>query len=308
MRNPLHAPSLRPQRLRRFVLKQGMILLGAALAALGYSLFQVPIQLAAGGISGVGVIVNHFTGWPVGLLYFIMNIPLMVLGYKQLGGMRFLLSTFWAVACFSVFADLFAIQLPLLMDRYPVSDDLLLNAIYGGVVGGLGTGLIYRAGSTIGGTSIPARIISRRTGFPMSQAYMFSDLAIIVSAGFVFSWEKALLAVLTLVLSGIVADFVLEGVSQVRMALIVTDKPKEVSHALMAELGRGLSFWPVKGGYTETERTMIYCTVRRSEIFDLRWAVSRTDPHAFLVIGMAQNAWGGFGFRTLCKGGEDEGE
>jgi uncharacterized membrane-anchored protein YitT (DUF2179 family) len=282
----------------RTVARQGMIAVGAGFAALAYALFQVPFQIAAGGVGGFGIVVNHFTGWPVGLVFFALNLPLMWLGYRKLDGMRFVASTVFAVVVFSAASDAFVAHLPNLMRRYPLSEDLLLNAIYAGIIYGLGSGLIYRAGGTIGGTSIPARIIHKTTGFSISQSYLFTDLAVILLAGFVFSWEKAMLALLALLLGGMTADFVLEGASQVRTAMIVTDKPVALSGALMQHLGRGVSVWPVVGAFTDTEHTMIYCTVRRSQIFDLRYTVSRLDPDAFLVVGVAQNAWG-TGFSRL---------
>jgi uncharacterized membrane-anchored protein YitT (DUF2179 family) len=110
---------------------------------------------------------------------------------------------------------------------------MLLASIYAGVLFGVGMGAIYRAGGTIGGTSVPARILYEWLGFPLSQSYLFTDGAIIFIAGLIFNWGVALLAILTLVLSGTVSDMVLEGVSQVRTATIVTQKPDEVRLAII---------------------------------------------------------------------------
>lgn len=288
-------------RVRRFLLYQGMVLFGAALGALGYVLFQVPFKLAAGGVSGLGIIINHYTGLPVGTLFMLVNLPLIVLGFFKLGRWPFVLSTITAVAGFSVAADLFVITLPDVMRNWPITDDALLAAVYAGILFGLGMGLVYRAGGSLGGSSIPARILHNATGFPLSQSFMITDLAIILAAGLVFRWEAALLAFLSLILAGIVSDFVMEGSSQVRTAMIVSEHPKELSYALMRELGRGVSMWSIRGAYTDADRTMLYCTVRRSQVVDLKYIVSKVDPKAFLVIGMAQQAWGGFGFGELKR-------
>jgi uncharacterized membrane-anchored protein YitT (DUF2179 family) len=279
--------------------QQFVIGVGAALAALGYVLFQVPFDLAAGGVSGLGIIINHFTGLPVGTLFLLINIPLLVLGFHQLGRWRFLFNTVLSVVVFSVASDLFLKHLPETMRTWPLTDDPLLSAIYAGIVYGLGSGLVYRAGGTVGGTSVPARILHIRRGFPMSQSYMFTDLAVIVLAGLVFSWEQAMLALLSLGLTGMFSDFVLEGISYVRTAMIITNHPRRMSKALMAELSKGVSLWPITGAYTEQSRTMIYCTIRRSQITELKQVVSREDPKAFLVIGVAQQAFGGVGFAHL---------
>ena len=280
---------------RRAIWRQGRILLGGLMAALGFTLFQVPFDLAAGGVSGLGIILNHFTGFPVGMTVLALNVPLLVLGFYQLGRWRFLFSTVLAVLCFSFGIDFFNIYLPHITQSWPITDDLLLSSIYAGVLFGIGMGIIQRAGGTVGGTSIPARILYERMGFPMSQSYLFTDGAIILLAGFLFRWEIALLAALTLVLSGIFSDYVLEGVSKVRTATIVTKKPEEVRWAILHQLRRGVSLWPIEGGYSKTPRTMVFCTVLRSRVADLKYAIATVDPEAFMVIGVAQQVVGGYG-------------
>jgi len=283
----------------RFLILQSGILAGSLLAAFGYVLFLVPFQIAAGGVTGLAIIIQEFLPISVGTTYFVLNIPLLIWGYYSLGGMKFITSTLVSVISFSIFSDILMTLLPKVMNEYPLSNDLLLNSIYAGIVFGLGVGLIYRFGGTIGGTSIPARILQKKTGFPLSQSYMVTDLFIIVIAGFVFSWEKSMLAVLALLLGGMTSDFVLEGVSQVRIALIITEHPKVISNTLMHELGRGVSTWTVKGAYSDMERSMVYCTVRRSQVNDLKYLVSAVDAKSFLVIGTAQQAYGGTGFNHL---------
>lgn len=286
-------------RVRRILVQQWLILIGSALAALGYSLFQVPFNLAAGGVSGLAIIVNKYTGLPPGTLYLVLNIPLLALGFYKLGRWRFLFSTILAVVAFSFLTDIFGHILPDVLRRFPVTDDALLSAIYAGILYGVGMGLVFRNGGTVGGTSIPARLVHNATGFPMSQAYLYTDLSVIIAAGVVFSWESALLAFLTLVLSGIISDFTLEGTSQVRTAMIITDQPEPLTYALMTELRRGVSFWDITGGYTQQSHTMIYCTVLRSRVYDLKYIVAKIDPKAFMVIGVAQQAFGGLNFRKL---------
>ncbi len=293
VKRKLHRPTW--AKVRHLVLRQSMVILGAVIAGLGFTLFLVPYKLTAGGVSGLAIIVNEFIPVPVGTTIFLLNVPLLVWGYFALGGMRFVLSTILAVAVFSFSSDFFIYYLPKVLDVFPITDDLLLAAIYAGVLFGVGSGIIYRAGSSIGGTSIPARIINDRTGFPLSQTYLYTDMAVILLGGVVFNWEVAMLALLALMLTGIVSDYVVEGASQVRTAVVITAKPEQMSYAIAHELRRGLSLWTVTGGFSQTERTMIYCTVRRSKIYDLKYVVSRIDPDALLIIGVAQQAWGGYG-------------
>jgi uncharacterized membrane-anchored protein YitT (DUF2179 family) len=283
--------------IRRVLWRQIQITLGAIIAAVGFSIFQVPFKLAAGGVTGIGIIINHFIDMPVGMIYLALNVPLIILGFFYLGRWRFIVSTVIAVLVFSISIDLLDFYLPALADKWPITRDMLLASIYAGVLFGVGMGTIYRAGGTIGGTSIPARILYERLGYPLSQSYLFTDGAIIFIAGLIFNWEVALLAILTLVLSGIVSDVVLEGVSQVRTATIVTQKPDEVRLAIIYQLRRGVSLWSIEGGYTKTHRAMLFCTILRSRVTDLKYTIATVDPDAFIVIGVAQQVIGGYGQR-----------
>jgi uncharacterized membrane-anchored protein YitT (DUF2179 family) len=283
--------------IRRALWRQIEITLGAIIAAIGFSVFQVPLKLAAGGVTGIGIIINHFTDIPVGMIYLALNVPLIILGFFYLGRWRFIISTVTAVLVFSISIDLLDFFLPAHADQWPITSDMLLASIYAGVLFGVGMGAIYRAGGTIGGTSVPARILYERLGFPLSQSYLFTDGAIIFIAGLIFNWEVALLATLTLILSGIVSDMVLEGVSQVRTATIVTQKPDEVRLAIIYQLRRGVSLWSIEGGYTKTPRAMLFCTILRSRVTDLKYTIATVDPDAFIVIGVAQQVIGGYGQR-----------
>lgn len=292
----------------RFIWRQVQIVVGSLVAALGFVLFQVPFNLAAGGVTGVGIILNHFTGLPVGMTVLALNVPLAVLGFFYLGRWRFVTSTVVSVVVFSLATDLFTHYLPLINDAWPITDDMLLASIYAGVLFGIGIGIVYRAGGTSGGSSIPARIIHDRFGYPMSQSYLVTDGTIILAAGFIFNWEVALLATLTLVLCGVFSDFVLEGISQVRTATIVTRKPEDVRWAILYQLRRGVTLWPIEGGYSKAPRTMVFCTVLRSRVADLKYTIATVDPDAFMVIGVAQQVVGGYGQRMPSPGNNNNGD
>ena len=285
----------------RVACQQSMIGLGAIVVAFGYVIFQLPHNIAAGGINGLGIIVNHLSGFPVGAFYLLVNIPLFFLGYKMLGRWQFVWSTGIAVFFFSIAADFFVHFLPKWLAPYPVTQDALLAAIYAGILGGLGTGLIYRFGGTIGGTSITARIIYNKTGFPLSQSFLFTDLAIILLAALVFTLETALLAVLTLILTGLFSDLVLEGPSQMRTLMIISDKPDLIRDAIMHELQRGVTYWEVTGGHSKTKRTLLYLTVLRSRVYDIKHIISRIDDKAFMVVGVSQQTWGGYNAPRISR-------
>ncbi|MBW7882557.1 MAG: YitT family protein [Caldilineaceae bacterium] len=278
-----------------------LIAIGALAAALGFSLFQVPYNIAAGGVSGVAILINAFTGWPISIMYLLMNIPLFAAGFFYLGGWRFLASTALAVMLFSASIGFFNQYLPPMLEQWPMTNNILLSAIYAGLVGGVGGGLIYTAGATLGGTAIVGRIIQVKTGLSLSQIYLFVDGAIVLAAAFTFGWEIALYAMLTLLLSGLATDYTLEGPSRARTAMIVTRQPQPIVEALITDLGRGVSHWEATGGYTGEPRTVVMCTIYRPQVTDLKRIVARLDPKAFVIIGTTQQALGE-GFTGLRSG------
>jgi uncharacterized membrane-anchored protein YitT (DUF2179 family) len=240
-------------------------------------------------VSGVAIIINHFTNWPIGLTMLVLNIPLIALGFSSLGRFRFLISTLYAVLLYSAGVDLLAQWLP----AGGLTDDLLLSALYGGVVGGIGSGLVFRGGGTTAGTGILGRVLQFRTGIPVSQIYLGTDGAVVLVASLVFGWEKGLYALITLFVWGLATDFILEGPSFVRMVFIVTDQPEAVADAVFRGVHLGVTAWPAEGMFTETEHAVLFCTVSRPYERTLRRVVLEADPHAFVVVGHGHQASGG---------------
>ncbi len=281
---------------RSVVLDYAELVVGAVVQAIGLRLFMVPADLASGGVSGIAQLLNHYTGWPIGLMVFVGNVPLFLLGWRFLGGRRFALRTALAVVVYSAMIDL----LPRL-SIFPsngITDDLFLNSLYGAVVCGVGYGLVYRGGGTSGGSDVLARILNHYRAMPMTQSYLIVDSTVILAAGFVFGWKQALYAIIALYVSGMVSETILEGPATVRTAMVVTSAAKAISERVLQEMERGVTILPGTGAYTGTERPVIYCVITRSEVAQLKGIVRDLDPQAFLVIGQAHEAVGA-GFKPL---------
>jgi uncharacterized membrane-anchored protein YitT (DUF2179 family) len=272
----------------------GLIIIGSLAQAIGLRLFLVPADLASGGVSGISQLINHFTGWPIGLMVFIGNVPLFVIGWRFLGGRRFGLRTATAVVSYAFFVDFLVLFLP----ADGLTDDIFLNSLYGAVVAGVGYGLVYRARGTSGGSDILARILNHWRGVSMSASYLMVDSLVILGAGLIFGWKEALYALISLYVSGIVAETTLEGPRTVRTALIVTAQPELVSARILKDMSRGVTRMSATGAYTGAERPVLYCVVTRAEVAFLKSIVDEADPKAFMVIGQAHEALGE-GFQPL---------
>lgn len=289
------APRLRPLfNLRSQAIIITGLTIGAIVNAASVVMFLTPFNIAPSGVSGLSVILNHLIGTPIGLMTILMNIPIQYLGYRVLpGGLRSLLLTLYTILIYSMSLDILQRFVP----SDGVNSDIILNAIFGGVVGGISAGLIMRSGGTLGGTSTLALILQRRTGIPLSMTYLYTDIVVVAIAGLVFGWAGALYALVVIFISGLAADYVLEGPSVIRTAVVITDHPQAVSEAIMTQLHRGVTGWEAVGMYTQQTRTVLYVTIARSQVEELRRAVTHADNDAFIVISQGHTAYGE-GFRN----------
>jgi uncharacterized membrane-anchored protein YitT (DUF2179 family) len=273
-----------------------LITAGTLLQAVAIRLFLVPAHLVNGGVSGLSQLINYYTGFPIGVMIFIGNIPLLILGWRHLGGRRFAVRTAYAVITVSFFTDFLVLFLP----KSGISSDIVINTLYGGIISGIGYGLVYRGHGTSGGTDILVRIINNWRNIPISQSYLITDSLIILASGFTYTWTNALYSLVMLFISGMAAEITSEGPSVVRTAIIITANPEQVSQSILVDLERGVTAINATGVYTGTQRSMLYCVITRSEVPVLKSLVREADPHAFIVIGQANEVLGE-GFRSLLK-------
>lgn len=275
--------------IRNLIIIYFALTVGGLIAAASVMIFLVPFDIAPSGVSGVAVLLNHTIGTPIGIMVLLLNIPIQIIGFFMLpGGWRTIVRTIFTVVVFTLGLSLFGRLLP----PEGISDDPLLNALFGGIIGGIGSGIVIRSGGTFGGTSTLALIIQQRTGMPLSSIYLYTDTLVIGAAGLIFGWEGALFAIVVLFMDGTTANYILEGPSVIRTAVIITNKPQEVSDLILHKMQRGVTGWEATGMYTGQERYMLYVTVSRSQVQQLRRLVLETDPKAFMVIGQGHVAYG----------------
>jgi uncharacterized membrane-anchored protein YitT (DUF2179 family) len=272
-----------------------LLIIGAIITAISVIVFMAPFDIAPAGVSGIAVILNHLDPrLPIGVMIIIGNIPIQILGYRYLGGWNVVVRTAFYVVLNAILIDVLTPIFP----HVTVGDDKLLNAVFGGILGGIGGGLVYRAGGTQGGTSTLGRILQRQFGMPVSSSALYTDTGIVLLAGLVFGWAGALYAMVSLFIGGAASDYVLEGPSVIRTATIITDKPQEVANVILDEMGRGVTAWPGKGMFTDQEHTVLFVTISRPQVNELQSLIHRVDPDAFVVISQGHIAYGE-GFRSI---------
>lgn len=266
-----------------------IITLGVLIFALGMNFFLAPNKIAAGGVSGLSVVMLHTFGFPVGVTMLVLNIPLFLLGARVLGASFGARSVFGFILL-SVAVDATAPFLPTL------THDPLLASIYGGVLMGIGSGLTYRVGGSTGGTAIAARLMSHYFNMSVGRALLVADGLVIVAAGIAFGPELALYGLLAVFLTMRVIDLIEEGAPYVKAALIITDRADEIGARIMSELERGVTSLPAQGMYTKQHRHVLFVTAYQDQIGTLKQLIHGVDPDAFVVITDVHEALGeGFG-------------
>ncbi|TZE81091.1 YitT family protein [Calorimonas adulescens] len=261
------------------------ITVGVVLMTVSLNMFLTPNDIAPGGISGLAIIVHSFTGWPVGMLTLAFNIPLFIISILLLGA-KFGIKTFYATFLLGATIDLMSF-LPVL------THDYLLAGVYGGILMGIGLGMVFKYNATTGGTDLAAAILKRF--FPqvsIGMLLLIIDAVIIGLAGFVFSAEHALYALIADAIAIRVIDIIQEGANDNRAAYVISDLSDDIEAEILTKLGRGVTSFPGRGGYTGKERKVLFCVISKNEITQFKEIVKGVDPDAFVVIFQAHEIMG----------------
>lgn len=261
------------------------IFIGSILAAIGLEEFLVPNQIIDGGVIGISILLSHVMHLPLGLFVLVLNLPFLHIGYNQIGK-TFALSTLFAVSSLAYWVSFF----------HPVPElthDLFLAAIFGGITVGVGVGMIIRYGGSLDGTEIIAIILDKRTGFSVGEVVMFFNLFILASAGFVFSWDKAMYSLVAYFVAFKVIDITIEGLDESKGVIIVSDNSDEIAAALMARLGRGVTILHGAGAFSGEDKKVLYSVITRLEIAKLKTIVYEKDAEAFVTIHEVHDVFGG---------------
>ncbi|MBR5508646.1 MAG: YitT family protein [Lachnospiraceae bacterium] len=263
-----------------------MIAAASVIYAAGISFFLDPNNLAPGGVTGISVILNRLCGIETGTLYFLLNVPIVLLGLWKFG-LKFMIKTAYAIVLTSTFTNLMA-------HHGALTTDPLLAALAGSVLIACGIGLVFKAGATTGGTDIIIKVIRQKykhlkTGF----LFQCSDMIIVAISGFIFKdLNVALYALIAVLISGKALDFVLYGGDEAKMIYIITQKPREIGRRLLEDIDVGITYLQGKGGWTGAEKEVIFCVVRKQLGPKVEEIVKEEDSSAFMIITSANEIYG----------------
>lgn len=262
-----------------------LITLGAALMGVGLEIFLVPNNVIDGGITGISIMLSYITGWKLGIFLFILNIPFFFIGYKQIGK-TFAFSTLYGIIILSITTTLL----------HPVpafTQDILLATVFGGIVLGIGVGIVIRYGGSLDGTEILAILFNNKLPFSVGEIIMFFNLFILGSAGFVFTWDRAMYSLIAYFVAFKTIDITITGLDESKSAWIISDNSKQIGEAIMNRLGRGVTFINGEGAYSGDDKKVIFCVINRLEEAKLKEIVTEFDDSAFLAVADIAEVRGG---------------
>lgn len=272
--------------MKKTALELTQIGVGTLIAALGVSLFMIPNKLASGGLNGLVLVFHYLWGVPVGMTYFLLNVPAFFWIFR-VKGWTGVAKTAFGIATFSFFLE--ATQG---LEAFAPTHNLLLATIFAGVTVGGGLGIAMRVGGSTGGTTAMGQVVHQLTGFDVGKFLLLTDMAILVFGGVMLSPEMILYG---LVMSFLVTTSVkrcLEGFSTSRCLFVISERPDEVRAALLRELKRGVTELQGMGGYTGSQRPVILCVVSETEVGRARRLALEADPQAFLIVTDARDVSG----------------
>ena len=264
-----------------------LILSGSAILGAGFAFLTYPNSIVSGGLTGIAQILNLLTGLPVGGMVAVMNIPLFLVAWRKFGLRFILLSLVGMLGC-SVFIDLFR------GFDYALTGDMLLAAVFGGLVRGLGAGLIYSLGATAGGSDIGARLLRRK--WPHVNFGTLSlglDALVVAAFAIVFRRvDSALYTIITMFVSSRVVNLLLYGTANSGVCYIITTEPRAIAIAIGETLSRGATILKGEGAYSGKEHDVVLCAVKRQQIPLLRRLVAEKDEHAFVIVTESHEVFG----------------
>ncbi|HIX51211.1 MAG TPA: YitT family protein [Candidatus Lachnoclostridium stercoripullorum] len=284
--------------MKRFV-TIGSVFLGNTISALGIGGFLIPAGMMMGGATGIGLAVNHYTGLPVSAALAVLNVVLFVVGAAVLG------KAFALMTIISTFYSPFILEMVQQLIPEPLTQDIMLATIIGGLLVGLGMGMVLRVGASTGGMDIPPLLLKKKAGIPVGVSMYAFDFAILAVQATFAGLERMLYSVILIIIYTVVIDKIMTlGTSQIQ-AKIISERYEEINRAIQQRLDRGTTLIAMKGGYLGRESYEIMIVLGTRELPRLSELVTEYDPKAFMVVNKVSEVRGrGFtlGKRFLDKG------
>ncbi|WP_419883380.1 YitT family protein [Peribacillus sp. B-H-3] len=260
------------------------IILGSVIVGVAYNLFLIPHQILSSGLSGIAIMLGILTPFNTGILNFLLNLPLLILGWFKLGK-QFIFFTILSVVVLSV--SLYLIPV------HAISHEPILSSLFGGVITGIGIGLIFRASGSSGGFDIVAMLLTKKRDFPLGALISAMNGIVVIASGFVFNWDAALNTMVAIFATGKVIDTIHSNHIKLTL-MIVTKKGEEMKGKLLSNLYRGITVIDGEGAYTGEGQKILMVVITRYQLTDVKTMINDVDGNAFVNITETTEVMGSF--------------
>lgn len=274
-----------------------LITIGVILVSLSLELFLAPNNIAAGGVSGIAIIINHFVpSLQIGLLMLIMNIILFIIAFIVIGN-KFGGKTIYASLALS---GIIWLMDKIGVSKYVITKDLLLATIFGTLISGIGMAIVFNQNASTGGTDILAKILNKFVHLDMGKALLSVDFIVVLFTLASFGAEVGMYALLAVIINGFIIDNVIEGLNSCKQIVVVSGKIDLIGKYIMDELDRGCTILQGRGGYTDKDSSILYTVLSRKQFIKLKTYIKEVDNRAFITVSEAHEVLGE-GFKDIIE-------
>ncbi len=273
--------------------------LGGLICGVAINAFYVPHFLLSGGIAGIAMILHYMLEWPIGLQIAALNIPLFYAAY------RFMDRAYFLCALYGLVVFTVAIDATNFLTVRPVVDDTMLAAIFGGLVSGIGSGLVFRVNGSLGGTDIVAMLVKKYFAYNVGHVTLGINGVLMTVAAFLFGFKPAMFTLIAMYVGAMTVDKVIAGFNTKKTVLIVSDRSEQIATAIMKEIGRGVTFINGQGAFTREDKKVVFVVVTLTQMAKIKPIVDGVDPHALMIVQDAVEVLGhGFTLPKFRNGDE----
>lgn len=257
------------------IIRYSLVIIASFIIGFGFNMFLLPHEILSSGVSGIAFIIGMVIPWlNAGVMIALLNLPILIVGYKTLGRKLIILSII-SVAVTSISMQFIPV--------IPIADDPIMSAVFGGAIVGVGAGIVFRYGGTTGGFDIIGMIIIQKKEFPLGTIFFILNALVVFVAGFLFDWDRALYTMASIFVTARVIDTIYT--SHIKLTLtIITNEGAKIKQELLNHVLRGITMWHGEGAFSHKEKEILYMVITRYELDEVQRIIEQTDPHAFVNI------------------------
>ncbi|WP_339226820.1 YitT family protein [Oceanobacillus sp. FSL K6-2867] len=258
-----------------------LIVVGGFIFSIGVNYFVIPNSLSEGGILGLTVIAHYLFGWSTGLINLVLNLSLLLIGYKFFER-KVLYYTLFSILSSSILLFLTENQ------SWILTEDTLLSAVFAGLFVGIGLGLIFRSGGTNGGTTVLARIANEYLGLTIGKAMLYIDIIVVLGSVFVIGVDKGMYTLISVYIGAKVIDFFVDGMDEKVAVFIMSNHADRIANNILHRMSRGITILDGYGGYTGDDKKVLYIVINRTELIKIKRLIKEIDDNAYVTVHQVQ--------------------